>query len=264
MQVSLQTWGHACDVEQPLRHPCGPSSIIWCCGCCCLHTHSLNTGLMPSSSLCAKGGGSTTFASDLFPVIWSGRVPQAPYSVTVRRRAVTSAPTPVTRAASTLTVPSTLFASVFHMQQAENPGGVMLQQRTPQPGAHRPVPAFENMRPASASACPRCTLMQRGVQHCARRHHKVCTPAPTRTRPAAPLEGPHKRRCLRSLGPSHYPLMRSPHIPLTPPVTKRRTPRTPPPSPTATLPQEMSEDDGMDVARPLFGQVHGRATQEIT
>ena len=58
---------------------------------------SLRTGLMPSSSLCVKGGGwSTTFASDLFPVIGSGRVPQAPCSVTMRRRAATSAPTPVT------------------------------------------------------------------------------------------------------------------------------------------------------------------------
>ena len=115
--------------------------------------------------------------------------------------------------------------------------------------------------------CPRCTLMQRGVRHCyARGHHKVCTPAPTRTRPAAPPKGPHKRQCLRSPGPSHYPLMRSPHISLTPPVTKRRRPRTPPPplSPTAALPQEVSDDGGMDVAHPLFGQGHGRATQEIT
>ena len=58
---------------------------------------------------------------------------------------------------------------------------------------------------------------------------KVCTPAPARTRPRAPPDGPRKRQCLRCEGPSHYPLRRRPHIPLTPPVTKRGRPRNPPP-----------------------------------
>ena len=59
-----------------------------------------------------------------------------------------------TRAASALTMPSALFASVFHMQEVENPSSVMLQQRTPHPGAHRPAPAFESVRLAWASALP--------------------------------------------------------------------------------------------------------------
>ena len=33
---------------------------------------SLNTGLMPSSSLCAKGGGATNFAGDFYPVMGGG------------------------------------------------------------------------------------------------------------------------------------------------------------------------------------------------
>ena len=47
-------------------------------------SQAVSTGRMPSSSHCAKGGGSTTFASDLYPVIGDGRVPQAPYLGTRR------------------------------------------------------------------------------------------------------------------------------------------------------------------------------------
>ena len=105
-----------------------------------------------------RGGGSTTFASDLFPVIGSGRVPQAPYSAILCHRAPQggSQRTDVshTCAASPVTLPSALFASMSHLQEAENPGNTMLQQRTPQPGAHIPAPALENMRPPWTPALP--------------------------------------------------------------------------------------------------------------
>ena len=96
----------------------------------------------------------TTFASDLFPVIGSGRVPQAPYSVTARRKAVTNAPTPVTRAPQVHSLCPAHCLPACSMQEAENPSGSMLQQRTPHPRAHRPAPAFESMRPAWAAALP--------------------------------------------------------------------------------------------------------------
>ena len=216
--------------------------------------------------MCQRGG-STTFASDLFPVIGTGRVPQAPYSVTVRRRAVTSAPTLVTRALQVRSLcPAHYLPVCSTCKRLRIPAALCCSKGHHNPGHIDRCPLSKTCALHGLPPCPRCTLMQKGVRHCcARGHHKVCTPAPTRTRPAATPEGPRKCPCLRSLGPSHYPLMRSPDIPLTPSVTKRRGPRTPPPpSSRAALPQEMSEDDGMDVACPLFGQGHGRATQEIT
>ena len=122
-------------------------------------------------------------------------------------------------------MPNTLFASMFYVQEAEDPGSAMPQQRTPQPGAHDWRPLSKTCALHGLPPCPRCTRM-RG---CARGHH----PAPTRTRPAATPEGPRKRQCLCSPGPSHYPLVRSPYIPLTPPVPKRRRPKRPPPPPFA-------------------------------
>ena len=66
-------------------------------------TGSLNTGLMPSSSLCAKGGvGATNFAGDFYPVMGGGggKAAQAPYTVTRRR-----APQPIDPA-TCIAVPS--------------------------------------------------------------------------------------------------------------------------------------------------------------
>ena len=59
---------------------------------------SPNTRLMPSSSLCAKGGaGATNFARDNHPVMGGGKAAQAPYTVT-RMRAPHRRPRPrVTR-----------------------------------------------------------------------------------------------------------------------------------------------------------------------
>ena len=176
-------------------------------------------------------------------------------------------PTPVTRAPPVRSLcPAHCLPACSTCKRLRIPAAVSCSKGHHTPGHIDRRPLSKVCALHGLPPCPRCTLMQRGVRHCcARGHHKVCTPAPTRTTLAAPPEGPRKRQCLRSPGPSHYPLMRSPHISLTPPVTKRRRPTTPPPpSPTAALPQEVSDNNGMGVARPLFGQGHGRATQEIT
>ena len=192
---------------------------------------SLNTSVMPSASLCAKRGGSTTFASELFPVIGSGRVPQAPYSVTVRRRAVNSAQVPVTRAPQVHSLcPAHCLPACSTCKRLRIPAALCCSKGHHNPGHIDRRPLSKTCALHGLPPCPRRTLMQRGVRHCcARGHHKVCNPARTRIRPAAPPEGPRKRQCLRSPGPSHYPLVRSSHIPLTPPVPKRRRPKTPPP-----------------------------------
>ena len=55
-------------------------------------TGSLNTGLMPAAdtNTMAKGGSRGTFAKDLFPVMWDGRVPQTPYTTVTRRLQATA------------------------------------------------------------------------------------------------------------------------------------------------------------------------------
>ena len=64
-------------------------------------TGSLNTGLMPASSLCARGGGGTAnFAGDFYPIMGRGQSLQTPYTATHRR-----APGP-TAAATCIVVPS--------------------------------------------------------------------------------------------------------------------------------------------------------------
>ena len=69
-------------------------------------TGSLNTGLMPSSSLCAKGGaGATHFAGDFYPVMGGGKATQAPYTVTRRRAPQPTAP------ATCIAVPSPMVSA---------------------------------------------------------------------------------------------------------------------------------------------------------
>ena len=55
-------------------------------------TGSLNTGLMPSSSLCAKGGGRNKFCTEFLPGYGGGKAAQAPYTVTRRRTPQPTAP----------------------------------------------------------------------------------------------------------------------------------------------------------------------------
>ena len=171
------------------------------------------------------GGGSTTFASDLFLVIGSGRVPQAPYSVTARRR------TPVARAPQAHSLcPAHCLPACSTCKRLRIPAALCCSKAHHNPGHIDRHPLSKTCALHGLPLCPRCTLMQRGVRHCcARGHHKVCTPAPTRIKLAAPPEGPHKRQCMRSPGPLHYSPVRSPHITLTPLVPKRRRPKTPPP-----------------------------------
>ena len=69
-----------------------------------------------------------------------------------------------TRASCPRVLPSTLFASMLHMQEAENPGNTMLRQGTPQPGACGPAPALENMRTPWTPTLP---SMHTHVERCA-------------------------------------------------------------------------------------------------
>ena len=67
-------------------------------------TSSLNKGLMPSSSLCAKGGsGATNFAGDFYPVMGGGKAAQATYTVTHRRAPQPTGPAMCVEAASFMT-----------------------------------------------------------------------------------------------------------------------------------------------------------------
>ena len=107
--------------------------------------------------------------------------------------------------------------------------------------------------------CPRCMLMHRGVRHCCSRgHHKVCTPVPTRKRPAPLPVGHCKRPCLKSTGPAQHSHFLHYRQIATPPAPKRRRPV--PPSPPA--PHDMALDVDSDVVRPLLSLGHGRASSE--
>ena len=142
---------------------------------------SLNTGLMPSCSLCAKGGaGTTNFAGDFYPVMGGGKAAQAPYTVTRR-----TAPQPIAPATCDL-APSLMISS--HACSAHKLRVCVTCKRQHQPAAmccargHH-APGYVDRRPLSKVCqahglppCPRCSLMQRGVRHwCQRGHHKVNT-----------------------------------------------------------------------------------------
>ena len=136
-------------------------------------TGNLNTGLMPSSSLCAKG--------DYYPVMGGGKAAQAPYTVTRRR-----APPPTAPAACNL-APSPMISS--HACAAHKLPACVTCKRLRLSAAvccargHN-APGYVDRRPLTKVCqahglppCPRCSLMQRGVRHCCQRgHHKVNTP----------------------------------------------------------------------------------------
>ena len=114
----------------------------------------LNTGPMPSSSLCAKGG-----FHHLCECPFAGHWirPRATGAILCHRAPQGgSQRTDIghTHAACSLNLPYALFASVFHMQEAENPGSTMLQHGTPHPESRGPVAALENMRPPRTPALP--------------------------------------------------------------------------------------------------------------
>ena len=119
-----------------------------------------------------------------------------------------------TRAASPLTLPSALFASVLNMQEAENPGSTMLQQGTPQSGAHRPAPALENMRPPRTPAQPSLHT------HAKRRTALLC---------------PRASQSVHASTSTHQ---------------ARRTARRPTPTPMPVLPRPLSLPDGALTTHP--------------
>ena len=229
---------------------------------------SLNTGLMPSSSLCAKRGGSTTFTTDVFPVIRSGCGPQAPYSVTVRRKAATRAYTPVTRAPQAHPLcPAHFLPECSTCKTLRIPAALCYSKGHHNPGHIDRLTLLKTCALHGLPPCPRCTLMQRGVgivvpagtTKCARKHQHVPSkqhhPKAHASANACAPQAPHITIwCTHHTSHSHRQS----------PSDGDPSPPPPPPSPTAALPQGMSKDDGMDMARPLFGQGHGRATQEKT
>ena len=155
-------------------------------------TGSLNTWVMPSSSLCAKGGaGATNFARDFYPVMGGGKAAQAPYTVTRMR-----APQPTATATCDL-VPSPMISS--HACAAHKLPACVTCKRLRQSAAvccargHH-APGYVDRRPLSKVCqahglppCPSCSLMQRGVRHCCQRgDHKVGTPHKGLGKRAAP------------------------------------------------------------------------------
>ena len=154
-------------------------------------------------------------------------VPQAPYSVTVRRRAATSARTPTTRALQAHSICPAHCLPVSHMQEAENPGSAMLQQRTPQPRAHRPVPAL-NMRPSWTSALPSLHT------HAERRTALLCPRAPQSVHAST---NTHQASCT-TRRPTQTPMPTLPR-PLTLPPGALTTHPTHTASPQATETQEL-------------------------
>ena len=133
---------------------------------------SLNTWLMPSSSLCAKGGGAgaTNFAGYFYPVVGGGKAAQAPYTVTRRRAPQPTAP------AACIAVPSPMVSA--HACPAHKLPPCVTCKRLGLSAAAccakgRHAPGYVDRRPPSRVCqthgllpCPRYTLMQRGVQHC--------------------------------------------------------------------------------------------------
>ena len=237
-------------------------------------TGSLNTGMMPSSSLCAKGGaGATNFAGDYFPVMGGGKAAQAPYIVTRRR-----APPPTAPATCNL-APSPMISShacpAHKLPACVTYKPLRLSAAVCCARGHH-APGYVDRRPLSKVCqmhglppCPRCSLMQRGVRHCCQRgHHKVNTPHKGLGKRTAPAPaGANKRPRLQPAAPAHSRMqLRSPHLPPTPPAPKRRRPKSPiPPSPPAPRPQGMQvDDDDTTVVRALFFMGHGRASSEVT
>ena len=237
-------------------------------------TGSLNTGLMPSSSLCAKGGaGTTNFVGDFYPVMGGGKAAQAPYAVTRRRAPQPTAPATCVVAPSPMTsshtCPAHKLPACVTCKRLRLSAAVYFAK-----GHH--VPGYVDRRPLSKvrqthglPPCPRCTLMQRGVRHCCQcGHHKVNTPHKGLGKRTAPAPaGTNKRPQLQLAAPAHSRMqLRSPHLPPTPPAPKRRRPKSLiPPSLPAPRPQGMQVDDGdTAVVRTLFFMGHGRASSEVT
>ena len=239
-------------------------------------TGSLNTGLMPSSSLCAKGGRARRISQGIFALSWmGGKVAQAPYTFTRRR-----APGP-TAAPTRIMVPSPItsaHACLAHKLPAcVTCKRLCLSAATCRAKGHH-APGYVDQRPLSEVCqthglppCLCCALVQRGVWHCCQQgHHKVNTPHKCLGKRTAPAPaGTSKRPRLQSAAPAHSRMHAHPHsryIPPTPLAPKRRRPKSPiPPFPAAPRPQGMRlDDDDTAVVRALLFKGHGRASSEVT
>ena len=193
---------------------------------------ALNTGLMPSSSATAKGGGGS-FAANFFPVIGQGKAPQAPYQTTRQRKlACVAVPAPHTCTRALDPCNTHQRAPCITCKRLRKSGDACCALGHHRPGYVDRLPLSVTCRQHGLPAYARCTRMQRGVRNCcARGHHKVHTPVCKR--PAALDTRPAKRlRTARSPARTHMEHARSPHMPATPPAPKRRRPKPPcPPFP---------------------------------
>ena len=203
-------------------------------------TGSLNIGLMPSSSLRAKGGGGhNNFCRGSLPGYGGRQSRPSPIQSHTQESAATDAP------ATCDLAPSPMISS--HACPAHKLPACVTCKRLRQSAAvcsargHHAL-GYVDRRPPSKVCqthglplCPRCSLMQRGVRHCCQRgHHKVNTPHKGLGKRTAPAPaGANKRPRLQSAAPAHSRMqLRSPHLPPTPPAAKRRRPKSPiPPSP---------------------------------
>ena len=201
---------------------------------------ALNTGLMPSSSATAKGGGGV-FRGKFLPRHWSG---QSPAGTLPDHQATKLAAPPAPQACVAVLAPHTCAraldlcnthqrAPCITCKWLRKPGDACCALGHHRPGYVDRLPLSVTCRQHGLPACARCARMQRGVRNCCARGH-----TPVRKRPAAPDTRPAKRlRTSRSPARTHMEHARSPHIPATPPAPKRRRPKSPcppsPPSPAA-------------------------------
>ena len=127
---------------------------------------ALNTGLMPSSSDTAKGGGGG-FAANFFPVIRQGKNPQAPYQTTRQRKFV--AP-PAPQAYVTALAPHTCAraldlcsthqrAPCITCKRLRKSGDACCALRHHRPGYVDRLPLSVTCRQHGLPACARCTRM---------------------------------------------------------------------------------------------------------
>ena len=195
---------------------------------------NLQTGLALSCEqvVSAKRGGScSSFGADFFPIIEDGKLPQRPYTGTLRHTTTHRAPQPVPLPgqAQCSAHSATACMTCKRLRRIAEEC-CKLGHHADEHVARRPQLQLCPLR--SLPPCARYTLKQRGVCHCCQRgHHKLCSPVPAHRKRALSAQSlqPHKNPCLQRPTRHTAGLLRSPHKPVTPPAPKRRRPKTPPP-----------------------------------
>ena len=201
---------------------------------------ALNTGLVPSSSATAKGGGGA-FAANFFPVIGQGKAPQAPYQTTRQRKlaaplapqACVAVPAPHTCTRALDLCNTHQRAPCITCKRLRKSGDVCCALGHHRPGYVDMLPLSVTCRQHGLPACARCTRMQREVliavpEGTTEYTRRCASGRPHRTRdqlsgcapPAAPHAHTWSMRAPRTYQP-HRPLQsdRDPshHAPLPPP-----------------------------------------------